>query len=327
MRNKAYTIGVDLGGTKTELALVNGSGTILKKIRLATAAQEGPDAVTEKISGAVRDLLQDSGRHAVGLGVGVAGQIGSSGETIRFAPNLGWHEIPLQATLQRELGLPVVLLNDVRAATWAEWLFGAGRECADLLCLFVGTGIGGGVVSGGRMLAGSSNSSGELGHMTVDMHGPLCHCGNRGCLEAIAGGWAIARRARDAVADDPQAGASLLSMANNQADNLTAELVAQGAHAGDPLAGQIVTETAEALIAGAVGLINAFNPARLILGGGVIEGLPELIQHIDQGIRVKALRAASENLQVLPAELHNDAGVIGAAALAMRRFGAKGQAW
>ena len=104
MASDLCAIGVDLGGTKTELALVNGSGTILKKIRLATAAQEGPDAVTEKISGSVRALLRDSGRHAVGLGVGVAGQIGSSGETIRFAPNLAWHNVPLQTALQRQLG-------------------------------------------------------------------------------------------------------------------------------------------------------------------------------------------------------------------------------
>jgi len=266
-------------------------------------------------------LGQDAGRPAVGLGVGIAGQIGTSGKTVRFAPNLAWHDVPLQAALQRQLGLPVVLLNDVRAATWAEWLFGAGRGCDDLVCLFVGTGIGGGVVSGGRMLDGSSNTAGELGHVTVDLNGPRCHCGNHGCLEALAGGWAISRRVQEAVADDPLAGEALLAMANGQADGLTAELVARGAHAGDPLAGQIVTETAEALIAGAVGLINAFNPARLILGGGVIEGLPELIQHIDRGIRAKALRAAWENLQVLPAERHNDAGVIGAAALVMRRFG------
>lgn len=321
MASDLCAIGIDLGGTKTVVALVNSSGKILGQTRLATAAKEGPEAVAGKISGVARDLLQRAGRPTAGLGVGVAGQVDTAGQAVRFAPNLGWHEVPLQAILQQQLGLPVVLLNDVRAATWAEWLFGAGRGCDDLVCLFVGTGIGGGVVSGGRMLVGSSNSAGELGHLTVELHGPPCHCGNRGCLEAIAGGWAISRRAREAVADDPRAGAPLQAMANGQKDGLTAELVARAAHAGDPLASRIVAETAEALIAGSVVLINAFNPGRLIFGGGVIEGLPELIRDIDRGVRARALRASCEQLKVLPAELHNDAGVIGAAALAMRRFG------
>ncbi len=321
MRNKLYAIGIDLGGTKTEVALVSDTGKILKNIRFTTTAQEGPEAATEKISRAVRDLLLGSEHPAVGLGVGVAGQIGTSGETVRFAPNLNWHEVPLVTALQQQLELPVVLLNDVRAATWAEWLFGAGRGCNDLVCLFVGTGIGGGVVSGGRMLIGSSNSAGELGHMTVDLNGPPCNCGNLGCLEALAGGWAIARRAREAVANDPQAGAPLQSMANGQEEKITAELVARSARAGDPLASRIVAEIAEALVAGTVGLINAFNPTRLILGGGVIEGIPDLIRSIDQGTKARALRASCEDLQVLPAELGNSAGVIGAAALAMRRFG------
>ena len=106
--------------------------------------------------------------------------------------------------------MPVVITNDVRAATWGEWLHGAGQGVEDLICLFIGTGIGGGVVSGGRVLTGASNSAGELGHMTIDLHGPPCTCGNRGCLEALAGGWAIARRALQAINDSPAAGEALL---------------------------------------------------------------------------------------------------------------------
>jgi glucokinase len=222
--------------------------------------------------------------------------------------------------LSRALKLPVAVANDVRAATWGEWLHGAGRGCDDLVCLFVGTGIGGGVVSGGHMMAGSSNAAGELGHVTVDLHGPPCHCGNTGCLEALASGWAIARRARQAIAADPSAGASLLDRAGGQPDAVTAKIVAQAAHAGDPLARQLIDEVATALIAGSVSFVNAFNPSRLILGGGVIEGLPELVQRVAQGVRQLALAAASTPLHVLPAQLHGDAGVVGAAALAMYSF-------
>jgi glucokinase len=320
MKDLACAIGVDLGGTKIEAALVGGSGEILKRLRVATGAGEGPEAVTARVCGVVRDLLPNADSRPVGLGVGVAGQIDPSGETVRFAPNLDWHDVPLQAALQRHLTLPVVLLNDVRAATWGEWLFGAGRGCDDLVCLFVGTGIGGGVVSAGRMLSGISNSAGELGHITVDLHGPPCRCGNRGCLEALAGGWAIARRAREAVAANARAGAPLKEMAHGREEEITAELVARAARAGDPLAEELVAATAEALVAGAVGLVNAFNPGRLILGGGVIEGMPELTPRISRGVMAGALQAASQGLKVVPAELHNHAGVVGAAALALRRF-------
>jgi glucokinase len=318
MKKESCAIGVDLGGTKIEVALVDGAGNILKKLRLATQVAGGLIAIEAEIANAARELLQGADRKPLGIGIGVAGQIDPTNAIVRFAPNLNWHDAPLKADLQQQLNLPVALLNDVRAATWAEWLFGAGRECEDLICLFVGTGVGGSVVSGGRMLDGPSNSAGELGHMTVDLHGPACHCNNQGCLEAIAGGWAIARRAREAVAADPLAGATMRRMADNQAAALSAELVARAAHAGDPLAARIVDEVTAALIAGVVSLVNGFNPGRLILGGGVIEGLPELIERIALGVRSRALQVAVEKLQVLPAHFHNDAGVIGAAAFAMQ---------
>jgi glucokinase len=311
-------MGVDLGGTKVEVAHVDASGHLVERLRRPTDVKDGVAAVEEEIVTAARELEERAGSSPGAVGVGVAGQIEQESGIVRFAPNLDWHDVPLQSDLSRALRLPVVVANDVRAATWGEWLHGAGQGCDDLVCLFVGTGIGGGVVSGGRMLSGCSNTAGELGHMPIDLHGPSCHCGNRGCLEAHAGGWAIARRAQEAVVMEPGAGATLLQMAHGRPEDLTAEIVAQAAHHGDPLAQKLVDEVAGALIAGAIGLVNAFNPCRLILGGGVMEGLPELLDRIDQGVRQRALAAARDPLQVLPALLHNDAGVVGAAALALR---------
>jgi glucokinase len=318
MTTNMWAVGVDLGGTKVEVAHVNAGGRVQMRVRRATDVRDGPVAVENEILAAVRDLEGSVGNSPVAVGVGVAGQIEPGSGVVRFAPNLDWHDMPLQADLSKSLDLPVTVTNDVRAATWGEWLHGAGQGCDDLVCVFVGTGIGGGVVSGGRMLSGCSNTAGELGHITVDLHGAACHCGNRGCLEAEAGGWAIARQAWQAISADPKAGASMLDMAGGQLEAVTAKIVAQAAHAADPLARQLVDQVAQALIAGAVSLVNAFNPRRLILGGGVIEGLPELVEKVDEGVRQLALKAASSPLQVLPAQLHNDAGVIGAAALAMR---------
>jgi glucokinase len=186
--------------------------------------------------------------------------------------------VSIQDRLTQTIGLPKVITNDVRAITWGEWLHGAGMGVNDLVCLFIGTGIGGGVVCGGRVLTGASNTAGELGHMTVDLHGPPCTCGNRGCLEALAGGWAIARRALQAINDNPAAGKALLKAAGlNQPiwpKDVNAKVVTDAARAGDPLAHLLVDEITQALIAGAVGLVNASNPSCLILGGGVLEGLP-----------------------------------------------------
>jgi glucokinase len=311
-------MGVDLGGTKVEVARVHAAGTLIERLRRPTDVKDGVDAVEDEIVAAVRELEERAGSSPAGIGIGVAGQIEQDSGIVRFAPNLEWHDVPLQSDLSRALRLPVVVANDVRAATWGEWLHGAGQGCDDLICLFIGTGIGGGIVSGGQMLSGCSNTAGELGHIPIDLHGPECHCGNRGCLEAHAGGWAIARRAREAIAGKPEAGARLLEMAGGRPDDVTAQIVAEAAHQGDPLAQKLVDEVAEALIAGATGLVNAFNPCRLILGGGVMEGMPELLDRIDGGVRQRALAAARDPLQVLPAQLHNDAGVVGAAALALR---------
>jgi glucokinase len=313
-----WSVGVDLGGTKVEVAHVGADGHLQRRLRRPTDVKDGPKAVEREIVDAVRELVEGIGSPPTGVGVGVAGQIEAGSGVVRFAPNLDWHDVPFEADLGEALGLPVVVTNDVRAAAWGEWLHGAGRGSDDLVCLFVGTGVGGGVVSGGQMLSGCSNTAGELGHMVIDLGGPACHCGNRGCLEALAGGWAIARRAWETVTGEGDSGTRLLQMAGGQPEAITAEMVSQAAHQGDPLAQEIVNQAAEALVAGAISLVNAFNPCRLILGGGVIEGLPEWVDRIEKGVRQRALAAAQAPLEVLPAQLHNDAGVVGSAALAMR---------
>jgi glucokinase len=318
MTKGSWAVGVDLGGTKVEVASIDAEGHLLKRMRRPTYVKSGRATIETEILDAVRELEEGAGSQPAGVGVGVAGQIEAGTGVVRFAPNLDWHDVPFEADLSAALGLPVVVTNDVRAAAWGEWLHGAGQGCDDLVCLFVGTGIGGGVVSGGQMLSGCSNTAGELGHITVVLDGPPCHCGNRGCLEALASGWAIAQQAQEAVADEPDDGAAILKLANGQHEAITAENVSQAAREGDVLARRLLDEALQALIAGAVSLVNAFNPCRLILGGGVMEGQAEWIGLIEQGVHQRALAAALAPLQVLPAQLHNNAGVVGAGALAMR---------
>jgi len=320
-------VGIDLGGTKIASALVDEAGHIMKSSRVATDVNGGPSAVLEQIKRAVEELSDGADDRPIGVGIGVAGQIEAGTGVVRFAPNLDWHDVPLQSDLSASVNLPVdlpvVITNDVRAITWGEWLFGAGKGCNDLICAFVGTGIGGGVVVNGKVISGCTNTAGEIGHLTVDLRGPACTCGNHGCMEALAGGWAIARKAQQAVSGDAEAGAELLQMAAGELAAVTAKMVTKAYKQGDPLAKAVITEAGGALVAGMVSLVNAFNPCRLILGGGVIDGLPVLVEWVEKGVRAKALAAATGSLQVLQAQLGDRAGVIGAAALAIKSFGNK----
>ncbi|MGA2402248.1 MAG: ROK family protein [Syntrophobacteraceae bacterium] len=317
---KKCAIGIDLGGSKIALGVVDEEGRLLGKLRYDTDTRGGPGAVIKQIVKGVAQLERESAISPSGIGIGVAGQVNPETGDVLFAPNLDWHDVPLGADVEKGCAIPVVVTNDVRAALWGEWIFGAGRGAGDLLCVFIGTGIGGGIVCGGRVLEGCSNTAGEIGHITVDLSGPLCTCGNRGCMEALAGGWAIARRTRESVEADPVTGGTILRMAGGRVEDITAKTLAQAFHAGDALAGEIIKEVTDALAAGIAALVNALNPCQIILGGGVIEGMPELVSHIDKGVRRRALSAATGRLAVCASKLGNDAGIIGAAALAMRTF-------
>ncbi len=316
---KAPTLGVDLGGTKVETSLIDATGKILASNRSPTRPEKGHDGVIADIIECINGCLNEASQSAQALGIGIAGQIEKDTGIVRFAPNLGWHNVPLRAKLEEALALPVIVTNDVRAATYGEWLYGAGQGVNDLVCLFVGTGVGGGVVSGGRLLEGCNNTGGELGHMTIVHDGRQCHCRNQGCLEAYAGGWAIGERVQEVVRNDLKAGKSLITLAGS-IEHISAATVTEAYVNGDPLAKRIVEETAQFLAAGVVGIINAFNPCLIVLGGGVIQGLPEYISLVQRIVHLKALEAALEGLRIITATLGNKAGVIGAAALARHEF-------
>ncbi|MFW6078199.1 MAG: ROK family protein [Gemmatimonadota bacterium] len=313
-------IGVDLGGTKTAVLAVDGAGGVVAGERYETAAADGPDAVLSGLAERIATVSGQLGdRPVVGVGVGVAGQVDPETGVVAYAPNLGWRDVPVRARLEAGTGLGVEVLNDVRAATYAESVYGAGRGERDLVCLFIGTGVGGGVIAGGRLLRGCTGSAGELGHMTVDLHGPRCGCGNRGCLEAFVGGRAIAARARERLEARPEAGPVLAELAASEPEGVTASRVAEAARRGDALGEATLAEAAEALVAGVASIVNGFNPCLILLGGGVIEGVPSLIDRVRRGLPVRALGPALRGLRVERAALGSDAGGVGAAAWARRR--------
>jgi len=312
--DEPVTLGVDLGGTKLNVGLVDANGRLLSANKSLIHASKETERVIADIQTGVDECLRKTGLKAEALGIGVAAQVDLKG-VVHGSPNLGWQNFPIKQKLEKQLGLPVAVTNDVRAATWGEWRYGSGRGINDLAVLFVGTGIGGGIITGGNLLSGCTNSGGELGHITIVYDGRKCRCLNRGCLEAYAGGWAIAERAQEAVRAAPKDGQRLLSLVGS-GEKISAATVNRAYREGDLLARRLVEETGKYLAAGVVSIVNAFNPCVLVLGGGVVEGIPELIQMVKDITRNRALEASVEKLQIVKAALGGDAGVIGAAALA-----------
>jgi glucokinase len=312
--NKTLTLGVDLGGTKLNVGLVNRRGHLLFSHKSMIHASKEPERVITDILAVIDRIHIKTGQEAKALGVGVAAQVDQKG-VVRGSQNLGWQNVPLKKKLEKEAGLPVTVINDVNAATLGEWRYGSGKATNDLAVLFVGTGVGGGIITGGKLLSGCTNSGGELGHITIVYDGRKCHCPNRGCLEAYVGGWAIAERAQEAIRTTPKEGNHLLSLADS-IENVTAATVSQAYREGDLLARKLVEDTGLYLAAGVVSIINIFNPCILVLGGGVIEGIPELVRIVDEFIKNRALEYSVERLKIVKAALGSDAGVIGAAALA-----------
>lgn len=310
-----YAVGVDVGGTKIECALVDDRGQVIKQIKRPTDVIGGYPAVLMQIIEYVRELTYDEKGPLWGIGVGVAGQVDAEKGIVLSAPNLKWKNVPLKADLTKVLAPLVVVTNDVRAATWGEWRYGAGRGISQLVCIFVGTGIGGGVVCNGTMLNGFGNTAGEVGHLITQINGPRCSCGNSGCLEALASGWAIAKIAKDIIKVNPDRGEYILRLVDDHIDAITSHQVIEAFRAKDPLAVEIMDGVRRALIAGLASIVNVLNPQRVILGGGIIEGCPELLDSIAEGLRKMSLKAATGCVEIVKPQLQNSAGVIGAASL------------
>lgn len=248
------------------------------------------------------------------IGVACAGQIDPKRGAIVYAPNLGWRDVPLGDRLAATFGVPVLVDNDVRAAAWGEFRYGAHRVHS-LLAIFVGTGVGSGAVLDGHLWRGAGNSAGELGHtQVVPDDGLPCPCGARGCMEQYASGSGFQRRYRAAR----QAGTAtrLTELCNGDADALTAPMVAAAANSGDELARALWTDCRRYLTMAVANAVTLLNPAALIMGGGVIESLPELFDDVASGVLRSTTILARESLKIERARLGEWSGVLGAAALA-----------
>ncbi len=330
---RALLLALDYGGTKhTAALLVPGERTWLAHGRVFSSP--GADATCDQAAmlDLARRLLREHPGQLTAVGVSFGGPVDATRGVVRLSHHVpGWEETPLAARLQAELGAPVAVDNDANVAALGEWTFGAGQGCTSLLYVTVSTGIGGGWVLAGRIWGGADGMAGEIGHVVVRPGGVPCVCGKNGCLEAEACGWGIAAKARawlegggerlkagnrhpEADSGKQEAGTALLALAGGRSEAVTAQMVAQAAAEGDPLAQAVLDDAAEALGAGLGGAINLMNPERVVLGGGVTKAGERWWQIVRDTARRHAL--PQTRVEIVPAALGDDAPLWGAAALA-----------
>ena len=325
-------LGIDVGGTKLAAGLVSPEGQIDGFNTIAAHVEQGPERMIERHLALARSVVGGAGLgwdaiDAVGIGIG--GPLDPERGIIQSPPNLpGWDDVPLGDIVAAALGRPTYVDNDASAAALAEAWWGSGRGCRSFVYLTISTGIGGGIVLDGRLERGANGNAGELGHITVDYRGWHCPgCGRRGCLEAFASGTNIARRAREAVAD------ALAGDRANEAAGFLARAGAEGAitaadvsalaAAGDPLALRVWDATTEVLGAGCATILDVFNPDRIALGGGVTRAGDLLLQPVRRAALDAALPPARAAAEIVIAELGDELGVAGAAAIALERSGTR----
>jgi glucokinase len=321
-------VGVDIGGTNVVVGLVPAGGGLPVALRKRETRSLGePDEVVGHIARLVEEVAEEglalSGgtrEEVVGLGIGCPGPLDLEGGVVLDAFNLGWKDLPLRDRLSERVRLPANLDNDANCATWGEFWQGAGRNARSLVGVTLGTGIGGGVILDGNLIHGASATAGELGHMTIDFMGRRCNCGNYGCLEAYASGPNIAARAREGV----EAGAEsiLLDRVGGDLARITAVTVYEALLEGDEYAGEVMQETAKILGTGIANIVNVLNPEVVVVVGGVTRAGEHLFRPLRSEVRRRAFRSAEQVCRIVPGDLPETAGVIGAAGLFLRSRGA-----
>ena len=319
MTQVSATIGLDIGGTKINGGVIDGSGVILAKGRKDTPAHD-PAAIAREAANLIRELSLEHKIDAVG--VACAGFIDRSGSTVLFAPNLAWRDEPLKARLESVLDLPVIIENDASAAAWGEFRFGGGAEADDMVLVTVGTGIGGGIVVDGLLMRGAFGVAAELGHMRVVPNGLRCGCGNRGCWEQYASGTALVREARELVVSGTPLAARLSELCADDPAALSGPDVTRAAAEGDPAAVELLADLGVWIGEGLASVAAILDPQLIVLGGGVSEAGDLLLDPALAAFRRQLTgRGHRPEARFALASLGNDAGMIGVADLAARAFG------
>ncbi|HET8911001.1 MAG TPA: ROK family protein [Ktedonobacteraceae bacterium] len=326
-KQNAYALGIDIGGTKTFAAVVNvATGEVVASERKRTRADRGQEYVAQRTIEVATTALQNANLPAtspiIGIGVGAAGQIDRKAGVIVDAPNLGVHDMPMAEILQKHFNLPVSVGNDVEVAARGEYLYGAGKGYSNFVCIFVGTGIGSGIVQNGKLYTGLTGTAGEVGHMVVEAGGRICGCGARGCLEAYASRTAITKAIQAEMHHGrPSVLSEDIDLKKEGETIIRSGILARAIQQKDELVTEAVIEAANYLGYGLGSIMNFYNPEAIILGGGVIEAIDLLFEQAVRRARSAALSAPSRKTEIMRSKLGDFSGVVGAACSGAEKVG------
>lgn len=313
---KKFSIGIDLGGTKILIALVNKeTGDVIHYVKKKTKKDKGPQNIIRKMVSGIEELLEESKfkpEDIESIGVGAAGQVDRENGIIIGAPNLDCYDLNIREHLTSHFNLPVYLGNDVEIAAIGEMKFGAAKGCDDFVCVFVGTGVGSSIVKDGKIIHGATGTAGEIGHMIVDLNGRQCACGAHGCLEAYASRSAIEKRIEGALRKGRHS--AILDYIET-GKSISSSMIQKSIEREDELVIQCVNEAAEYLSGGLASIINFINPKLIILGGGLIEAVDYFYKTTIKKARAKCLPVPATKIEFKKAQLGDYSGVIGAAFL------------
>lgn len=319
----AYVIGVDMGATSVDMALADFRGELLLRHREAIDVRQGPEPVLDRVVERMQALIRRaaiSGDKIRSIGIGVPGPVDFLNGVLSMPPIMpGWERYPIRTRIQAAFPLATVVVdNDVNVMALGELRSGAGKGVDHFIFVKVGTGIGAGIVVNGEIYRGSNGCAGDIGHIQADRSGPVCHCGNVGCIEAVASGSALARQAMQAA----QSGRSpvLAQVLANGTTQLTAEHVGMAAHAGDKVAMELVKTSGTLIGEVLAGVVNFFNPSLILIGGGVANIGTQFLSTIRRGILSRSLPLSTQHLRIDYSPMGEDAGVIGAVALAIEHI-------
>ena len=313
------TLGVDTGGTGIKIGLVDARGKLLKTLRFSTPTKSDPIQVVSLIVEHVQTVLELTGRRAItGIGIGCAGDIDPEAGVVRISPNLRWKQVPLKSLLSRRLKYPIHIENDANAAAWAAYVVEARRKIQSLVCITVGTGIGGGLVINGRLYRGATGSAGEIGHMTLFPEGTPCSCGNEGCVERYVGARAMAAEARRAIVTGEKT--LIRKMVGDDLSLITPLIVEQAARQKDRLALQLWEQAGERLGITLASVINMLNPQWIVLAGGLSRAGRFLVDPLRRTILKRSFPTPARAVKLVISKLDQDLGIVGAGLLAHEKF-------
>lgn len=313
-----YAIGVDVGGTKISAGLIDSKGRVVRDLRVLTPKDRGPFAVVDAMISVAKEVSDGIPKSNIaGVGVGVPAQVDFSRQEIEYCTNLPLAGVDVRSLVSTGMRMPVCIDNDGHLAAFGEARYGAAKQVKNFLMITLGTGVGGGLWLNGAPYRGARGLGGEVGHIVVNTEGPLCPCGGRGHLEAYLGRPAIAQLGKEAASHF--SGRAILDAANGSIDAITAEAVVIAAQGGDEVALSIMRKLGDILGQALLSLVNTLNPSMICIGGGIGEMADEMVAQATSVVNSQAL-AGRKDVQVLQATLGNDAGILGAAALAFDEY-------